>query len=266
MNGRQFPGNWRPLLQEIAFAARHGFQSLQVVARDEGLTAEHLGGDPIVAGAQLRAAGITPVMEIVVFVGAALRSEAGVSALDVLRNNLPAIDALGCACVHLHLAAQKGVPAEAMPDIERQARDAFAAGVALGARHGFRFGFEHNAPMSGRAHPFVGPRVCAETLAQVDGLWLVWDLNHTPADDVSLFEALIPHMSMLHVSDTPLPTVNAHLPIGLGNLDFARHWRALMAGGFAGPAILEIGGLPMSGGYGRDTDEALVDSLRRLSM
>jgi L-ribulose-5-phosphate 3-epimerase len=195
-----------------------------------------------------------------------LRSEAGVSALDVLRNNLPAIDALGCACVHLHMAAQKGLSPAQMPDIERQALDTFAAGVELGARHGFRFGFEHNAPMTGRAHPFVGPDLCAEALAQVAGLSLVWDLNHTPAANVSDFEALIPRMSMLHVSDTPLPMTNAHLPIGMGNLDFQRHWRVLAAAGFAGPAILEIGGLPMSGGYGRDTDEALIESLRRLAL
>jgi L-ribulose-5-phosphate 3-epimerase len=38
----------------------------------------------------------------------------------------------------------------------------------------------------------------------------------------------------------------------------------LAAAGFAGPAILEIGGLPKSGGYGRDTDEALNKSRQRL--
>jgi hypothetical protein len=38
----------------------------------------------------------------------------------------------------------------------------------------------------------------------------------------------------------------------------------LFNGGFHGPAILEIGGLPKSGGYGRDTDQALADSLQRL--
>ncbi len=76
--------------------------------------------------------------------------------------------------------------------------------------------------------------------------------------------ALIPRMSMLHVADTPLPEVNHHLPLGEGSVDLADYCRALRQGGFAGPAILEIGGLPKSGGFGRDTDAALVASLRHL--
>jgi sugar phosphate isomerase/epimerase len=71
-------------------------------------------------------------------------------------------------------------------------------------------------------------------------------------------------MSMLHVSDTPLPAVNHHLPLGMGTIDFAAYAQALYAGGFSGPAILEIGGLPQSGGYGRDTDAALASSLQHL--
>jgi sugar phosphate isomerase/epimerase len=49
-------------------------------------------------------------------------------------------------------------------------------------------------------------------------------------------------MSMLHVSDTPLPATNHHLPLGLGNVDI-RSCTALANAGFHGPAILEIGGL-----------------------
>jgi hypothetical protein len=41
--------------------------------------------------------------------------------------------------------------------------------------------------------------------------------------------------------------------------------RAVIADGFQGPAVLEIGGLPASGGYGLDTDDALVDSRQRLT-
>jgi L-ribulose-5-phosphate 3-epimerase len=39
----------------------------------------------------------------------------------------------------------------------------------------------------------------------------------------------------------------------------------LLDQGFDGIGILEIGGLPKSGGFGRDTDEALIDSLKKLS-
>ena len=70
---------------------------------------------------------------------------------------------------------------------------------------------------------------------------------------------------MLHVADTPLPATNHHLPLGLGTIDFVDTFRELRARAFVGPAILEIGGLPLSGGYGRDTDEALIASRQFLA-
>jgi sugar phosphate isomerase/epimerase len=88
----------------------------------------------------------------------------------------------------------------------------------------------------------------------------VWDLNHTTPEQLDDYLAVTPHMSMLHVADTPLPETNYHLPLGLGTIDFTRYIRELVVRGFRGPAILEIGGLPKSGGYGRDTDEALISS------
>ncbi len=69
----------------------------------------------------------------------------------------------------------------------------------------------------------------------------------------------------LRVSDSPLPETNHHLPLGIGSIDFADYCGTLLQGGFDGVAILEIGGLPKSGGYGRDTDEALCQSRALLS-
>jgi sugar phosphate isomerase/epimerase len=57
---------------------------------------------------------------------------------------------------------------------------------------------------------------------------------------------------------------NEHLPLGLGSVDFAHFCHMLRAGTFAGPAILESGGLPKSGGFGRHSDSALLDTLRCL--
>ena len=54
-------------------------------------------------------------------------------------------------------------------------------------------------------------------------------------------------------------------PIGLGSIDFAHYFGELARRGFSGPGILEIGGLPKSGGYGRDTDQALIASLAALA-
>jgi sugar phosphate isomerase/epimerase len=137
----------------------------------------------------------------------------------------------------------------------------FTQAVALAQRHGFCFALEHNEP---DLLLFAKPSACRAMLEAVPGLAFVWDLNHTTPEHLPAFLALSPRMSMLHVSDTPLPEVNYHLPVGLGTIDFRAYFAALAAGGFAGPAILEIGGLPKSGGYGRDTDEALVHSYELL--
>ena len=85
------------------------------------------------------------------------------------------------------------------------------------------------------------------------GLSFVWDLNHA---DPRAFAHLRDRLSLVHASDTPLPTTNHHLPIGRGNVDFA------VLAGVEVPVILEIGGLPASGGPGFDTDDALRRSQR----
>jgi sugar phosphate isomerase/epimerase len=71
-------------------------------------------------------------------------------------------------------------------------------------------------------------------------------------------------MTVVHVSDSPLPALNAHYPVGEGSIDVPALLAAVADRGFRGPAILEIGGHPMHGGFGRDTDQALRTSLRRL--
>lgn len=261
MNGRFFPNNWRPALQEIAFAATHGFRCIQFQAKETGLTEEHMAAPFSRISEALREANLFTVMEMVVRVDANSHTALGQTPLEVLQANMPAIDCLSCRCVHWHFVPLTFMDIEAVDAIERCVVPDLAAGVALGQQHNFRFGFEHNEPA---LMLFGRPEACARTLADVPGLHFVWDLNHTTPENLDAFSALIPSVSMLHVSDTPLPDVNYHLPLGLGSIDFADYSRRLLQGGFNGPAILEIGGLPKSGGYGRDTDEALIDSQRRL--
>src|SRR5262249_48842474 len=102
-----------------------------------------------------------------------------------------------------------------------------------------------------------------EGVEAVDGLGLVWDLNHTAPDRLPGFAALAPRMRLVHVSDTPLPQLNGHQPIGGGTLDVEAYLAAAVGGGFRGPLVLEIGGHPRAGGVGRASDEALSDSLRK---
>ena len=262
MNARQFPTNWRPVSEEIAFARRVGFVALQFQGQEPGLDAKRLGEPFDAVAAALAAAQIAAVMEIVVRIDAAGHTASGLTPLDVLELNLPAIDALPCICVHWHLVPLAPEEDATLRALEQRLVSQLAAGVALATAHGFRLGIEHNEPRIGLC---ATPTRCAALLDAVPGLGFVWDTNHTAPEQLDGFLALTPRMSMLHVSDTRLPTVNDHYPLGMGAIDFPAYCRALLDRGYNGPAILEIGGLPQSGGYDRDTDDALIDSLHRLA-
>jgi sugar phosphate isomerase/epimerase len=261
INARLFPNNWRPLREEIAFAREHGFAHVQLPGPEQGLDTTRLGDTIDDVGALLRASGVGAVMEMLIQVGPEGRTAAGATPLDVLRANLPAIVGLGCDPVHWHLARTGDYDAEAVQRVEAAMIAQFDAALELAEAHSFRFGLEHNLPGPGL---FASVDVCAATLAALPKLGLVWDINHTPGELQAEFLKLAPRMSMLHISDTPLPNLNYHLPLGQGNLDLAVICRALLKGGFRGPAILEIGGQRFSGGFGQDTDGALIDSRARL--
>lgn len=260
-NARLFPNNWRPALQEIMFGARYGFAAIQFPGIEQGSSEKFLAASYAEIKQALKIAQMTPVMEIVARLGLDGRTKDGLSPMDLLSNNLPAILGLGCTCVHWHMVVPLDTTDAQASAFEWSMIPQFEQGVALAAQHGFKFGIEHNEISW---HPFKSPAACARVLQAVPGLHFVWDLNHTVPEALEDYLALAPRMSMLHVSDTPLPTVNHHLPIGLGNIDFAHYFAELTRRGFSGPGILEIGGLPKSGGYGRDTDEALVASLAAL--
>ncbi|MEZ4725948.1 MAG: TIM barrel protein [Caldilineaceae bacterium] len=262
MNGRFFPANWRPAREEIAFAQAANFTALQFAVRDGHWTEERLGDPFATVHELLAAAGLTAVMEIVVIINAQGRTRQGLTPLEVLQANLPAITGLHCAAVHWHLAPAEMMTTATVTQVERALLPQFRQAVDLAQEHHFRFGLEHNEP---DLLLFGTPAACTEMLDAVPGLRFVWDLNHTTPTDLEHFLALTPRMSMLHVSDTPLPEVNYHFPLGQGNIDFAAYFGELQRRGFAGPAILEIGGQPKSGGFGRDTDEALIASQQRLT-
>lgn len=261
MNGRFFPSNWRPARQEIAFAQAAGFQSMQFAVRDEALGEAKLGDSFVTVAALLAEAKLTPVMEILVRLDREGRAPNGSTPLDILEANLPAITTLPCQTVHWHLAIREPMTVAAVAELELTLYPQLAAGVTLAQHYSFRLGLEHNEP---DLLLFGTPARCAAALEAAPGLHFVWDLNHTTADHLAGFLDLTPRMSMLHVSDTPLPEVNYHFPIGQGSINFGAYFGELQRRGFTGPAILEIGGQPKSGGFGRDTDEALLDSQQRL--
>jgi L-ribulose-5-phosphate 3-epimerase len=165
-----------------------------------------------------------------------------------LQANLEAIHAIGVLRVHIHPVG----PLDAAPLL----RDDLADATAIAQDHGLILGFEHNAP----GHRLmVDPAEVEATLDAIPGLGLVWDMNHTPPDDVERFLSLRERWTLVHASDTPLPETNHHLPLGRGSVDFS-----VLHGLEDVPVILEGGGLPHSGGPGLDTDEVLLDSRERL--
>lgn len=241
--GRRSGGNWRPPEQELRFAASAGFDTLQIRSDRAGELEDELGVDAVTLGGLFDELGVEPVLEMLVLHG----GERGTLA-RALRANLAAIEAIGVLRVHIHPVG----PSESAPLL----RDDFAEAVEVAGAAGLILGCEHNAP----GHRLVaGPDEVEALLDAVPGLGLVWDTNHTRAEHTSRFLGLRERITLVHASDTPLPETNHHLPLGRGTVDLAplRAFEDV-------PVILEIGGLPISGGPGFDTDEALLDSLARL--
>ncbi|HEU5363125.1 MAG TPA: TIM barrel protein [Gaiellaceae bacterium] len=241
--GRLTGGNWRPPAQELAFAAATGFDTVQIRSDRAGQIEDELGIDAAELGALFDDNGLEPVLEMLV------RHDGEPGTVPrALRANLPAIDAIGFLRVHVHPVG----PRDAAPLLAAD----FAEALSVADEAGLIFGVEHNAP----GHRLlVEPGEIEALLEAVPGLGFVWDVNHTLPEHLGRFLALRERVTLVHVSDTPLPETNHHLPLGRGNVDLdpARSFLDV-------PLVLEIGGLPHSGGPGLDTDEALRDSLARL--
>ena len=261
INGRFFAQNWRPALDEIMFAQKHGFEAVQFRGTNQGLNEQNLGAEFAIVRDALDMTQITAVMELLIRVDERGMTELGTTPLHVFLANLPAIQALPCRCVHMHLVPSHIMSAAQRRALEQMLIPQFATAVEHAQSLGVRFGFEHNEP---DIDLFSTSAICQQTLDAVPDLGFVWDMNHTTRADFASFQDMFNRVSMVHVSDTRLPAVNEHLPLGLGNIDLKHYCQALRDAGFHGHMILEIGGLPKSGGYGRDTDEALIDSKLRL--
>jgi sugar phosphate isomerase/epimerase len=243
MVGRFFPLNWRPPADEIRFAAEHGFAAIQIRSDRPGVIGEDLRADLREVGTSFRAEGVEPVLEMLV------RHEGEPGTISrALDANLAAIESLGVRRVHVHPVGS--------PDLEPLLLDELGSAVAVAEQEGLLLGVEHNAPAQ---RLLISPAAVRGLLEALPGLHLVWDVNHTHPDDLDAFLALRHRLSLVHVSDTPLPETNHHLPLGRGTVDLSP-LRELGV-----PLILEIGGLPFSGGYGLDTDEALIDSRLKLA-
>ena len=209
----------------------------------------------------LRDAGLGAVMEMAFRIDADGRTSTGGTILAAVRANLAPLAALGATAVHIHPVPHH--PDD--PDAVRRLEDLLARvlpGVCRGGRRRRRVavGGAQRAPARAALGPAAGRRPARRRRRP----GFVWDLNHTAPNRLPEFAALAPRMRLVHVSDTPLPQLNGHQPIGGGSLDVEAYLGAALDGGFRGPLVLEIGGHPLAGGFGRDTDEALVDSLGRV--
>lgn len=245
MLGRFFPGNWRPPADEIQFAAENGFAALQIRSDEPGAIEDVLRADAHETGRAFADSGVEPVVEML------LRLKDYPSVADALRANLDTLAALGCTRVHVH-----PVPGSSRIDVdELHARlpELFAEALLVARDAGLTLGVEHN---SVEHRLLIDPDVVAALLDDVPDLHFVWDLNHADPHEYARFRD---RLSLVHASDTPLPVTNHHLPVGRGSVDFS------VLDGVDVPVILEIGGLPASGGPGFDTDAALRESRELLA-
>lgn len=261
MNARLFPQNWRPVREEIRFAHQHGFQAIQLPGPEHGLDAARLGDALADVACWLAEAGLRPVMEMAITVDVRGRTANNGTPLDVLQANLPAITTLNINPVHWHLVLPRTTSPAEIAQFELNIRETLASAVQIAQEHGFQFGLEHNGA---DIPPFHRAQSCREVIEAVPGLGFVWDFNHFVASELDVYRPVVPRMQMLHISDAPQGETNHHLPLGQGDVDAAAYCRVLREAGFSGAAILEIGGTKKSGGFGKDTDEALLDSARRL--
>ncbi|MBT4609447.1 MAG: sugar phosphate isomerase/epimerase [Gemmatimonadetes bacterium] len=248
-------GPERNLSAEVDFALAAGFRAIQFRGSPSAMVGNL--GDLTAADSLLRDSKIEPVLEILIGLDEHGLCE-GRSPTGILRDNLPLINSLRIRYVHWHLYT---LIEQALPTVTQSLADQCATAVELGNSHGFRMAIENNSP---EGLVLVRPSHCRELLEAVPGLGLVWDLNHSEPGDAVHFLELATSMQMLHVSDTPLPEANHHLPLGLGTVPISRHMEILRRAGYNGPMILEVGGHASSGGHGRDTDTALQDSRSRL--
>jgi sugar phosphate isomerase/epimerase len=240
--GRRTGGNWRAPVDELRFAAAAGFDTVQIRSDRPGELEDDLGIAPDELGALFDEIGLEPVLEMLVH----HQGEPG-TFRRALRANLAAIEAIGVLRVHIHPVG----PHEAAPQLQHD----FAQAVETAEEAGLILGVEHNAP----GHRLLTePGEVEALLEHLPALGFVWDTNHTLPEHRERFLALRERFTLVHVSDTPLPETNHHLPLGRGSVDLAP------LGQLDVPLILEIGGLPISGGYGLDSDVALLDSLARL--
>ena len=158
----------------------------------------------------LRAADIEAVMEIIVILNPATgRSRAGLTPIQILHNNLPAIRAMRCSCVHWHMAAASPFQPEDLPGLEYAMLPQLAQAFDMGQQHGFYFGLEHNET---GLQIFASPESINAALDAVPGLGFVWDLNHSPAEHMAAYLELAARISMLHLADTP-PVSYTHLDV-----------------------------------------------------
>lgn len=164
MNGRFFPNNWRPALDEIDFADRAGFAALQFPGKPEGLGERHLGAPLETVGEALTSTELAATMEILIRVSPEGKTAEGLTPYEVFEANQPAIAALRCTHVHWHLAPIDAPQEDAMSALERQIVPQFRRATGLAQEHGYAFGFEHNEP---DLLLFGTPEGCARLLGEV---------------------------------------------------------------------------------------------------
>jgi L-ribulose-5-phosphate 3-epimerase len=254
-NARLFANSWRPIREELVFARASRFSALQIRKDDSSIDEHYLGDSFLDVSRLMRKNRLITAVELVMHVDEKGQTPGGGMPVELFEANLPAIQALNSTFVHWHLIPKAGCSRPAAAALESSLIAQFATGVSTAQQYGIQLGFKQNQPDH---FLFSTPQSCQAILDRVPHLMFVWDLNHTHPDHLPGFLSLAQRMSMVHISDTPLPDAAPHSPLADADTDdFETCLRQLLNTGFTGPAILKMDEL------GRDSDEALQNLHKR---
>jgi L-ribulose-5-phosphate 3-epimerase len=259
--GRFFPIHYRPALEEIDFLTKNHFNAIQFNGIEEGISEEFLGASFSEINQVLINAAIQPTMELMIRVNTQGKNQTNQTITQFLKNNLNAIVKLNCNPVHIHIVPPRDLEATEQLQLLKICKSEFIIALDVAKENNFSLGIEHNDP----EFPLFGNfSSCELLIPELPQLLFTWDINHTPPHEVKLFSQWFNRLAVVHVSDSPLPELNYHWSLGKGSIDFKTYLKPLIKINYSGIFILEVGGLPKSGGYGQDTDEALLHSKQYL--
>lgn len=249
-----------PLEQAIEKAARFGFRTLEVMTTPPFLWPAHYG--PFerkrlrrqIQQAGVRIFSLNPTfLDLnLISLNPAIRRDS----LEEVKETMRLAHDIGAEVVVVSPGRRHPLIPSPMQDAQELALEVIGQCVKLGEELGVTFGLE-NVPSL-----FIATG--SQQVKMVEQLnsprcKIVFDVANAymVEDPTEGLRAVAPHLALVHYSDTH-KRAWGHLPVGMGEVDFAACTRTLEAIGYQGPVILETT-------YPEDPDGGIRSSLEALA-